>query len=154
MSRIAAEAYLQEKGFLDRLIVLADNTATVALAAQALGVEPGCIAKSIALLLNEQPILILAEGTARIDNPKFKKAFGTKARMIPPDRVEEMVGHAPGGVSPFGRKPSVSVYLDESLRRYDTVYPAAGDDHTAVRLTPRELEAIVGAAGWVDVTKG
>lgn len=153
MSRAAAQAYLQEKGYGDRVIVFEANTATVAMAAQALGVEPGRIAKTLSFLVKDQPVLILAEGTARIDNGKFKQAFGAKAKMIPPDQVEALVGHAPGGVCPFGRKEGVPVYLDVSLRRYDTVYPAAGDDHTAVRLTPEELEALVCPAGWVDVTK-
>ena len=153
MSRTAALDYLKQKGYADRVIVFEANTATVALAAAALGVEPGRIAKTLSFLLGDQPILILAEGTARIDNPKFKQTFGAKAKMIPPEQVEALVGHAPGGVCPFGRKPGVPVYLDQSLRRYDTVYPAAGDDHTAVRLTVEELEALTEPKGWVDVTK-
>lgn len=153
MSRAAAEAWLRDAGFLDRLIVMEANTATVALAAEALGVEPGRIAKTLSFIAKDQPLLVVAEGAVRIDNAKFKQAFGAKAKMIPPDQVEALVGHAPGGVCPFGRKADVPVYLDESLKRYDTVYPAAGDDHTAVRLAIGELEAAMRPVGWVDVCK-
>ena len=153
MPREAAEKDLREKGFIDRLIVLEENTATVQLAAQALGVEPGRIAKTLSFIIKDQPVLIVFEGTARIDNGKFKRAFGTKARMISPEQVEALTGHAPGGVCPFGRKAGVPVYLDVSLRNYDPVYPAAGDDHTAVRLALYDLDAAMAPAGWVDVSK-
>lgn len=153
MSRAAAEAYLKEIGFADRIIVMEANTATVQLAAQALGVEPGRIAKTLSFLVKDQPVLVVAEGTARIDNARFKQAFGAKAKMIAPEQVEAFTGHAPGGVCPFGRKPGVPVYLDVSLRHYDPVYPAAGDDHTAVRLALDELETVMQPEGWVDVTK-
>ena len=153
MPREAAEKDLREKGFIDRLIVLEENTATVQLAAQALGVEPGRIAKTLSFIIKDQPVLIVFEGTARIDNGKFKRAFGTKARMISPEQVEALTGHAPGGVCPFGRKAGVPVYLDVSLRNYDPVYPAAGDDHTAVRLALSDLDAAMAPAGWVDVSK-
>ena len=153
MSREAAERDLREKGFIDRLIVMEENTATVQLAAEALGVEPGRIAKTLSFLIKDQPALIVFEGTARVDNAKFKQAFGAKARMIPPEQVEALVGHAPGGVCPFGRKAGVPVYLDVSLRNFDPVYPAAGDDHTAVRLALDELETVMQPVGWVDVAK-
>lgn len=97
--------------------------------------------------------MILTEGTAKIDNRKYKDTFHNKAKMIPFDEVEERIGHAPGGVCPFGIKEGVTVYLDESLRQFETVYPAAGDDHSAVRLSVKELEQIAGAAGWVNVCK-
>ncbi len=153
MSRTAAENALKEAGFLDRLIVMEANTATVQLAAEALGVEPGRIAKTLSFIVRDQPLLVVAEGTARIDNAKFKQSFGAKAKMIPPEQVEALVGHAPGGVCPFGRREGVPVYLDVSLRHFDPVYPAAGDDHTAVRLALSELEAAMQPVGWVDVTK-
>ena len=153
MSREAAERDLKEKGFIDRLIVMEENTATVQLAAEALGVEPGRIAKTLSFLIKDQPALIVFEGTARVDNAKFKQAFGAKAKMIPPEQVEALVGHAPGGVCPFGRKAGVPVYLDVSLRNFDPVYPAAGDDHTAVRLALDELETVMQPVGWVDVAK-
>ncbi len=153
MSRIAAENALREAGFADRVIVMDENTATVQLAAEALGVEPGRIAKTLSFLRGDGAMMIVAEGAARIDNAKFKQAFGFKARMIPAEQVEALTGHAPGGVCPFGRMAGVPVYLDVSLRRYDVVYPAAGDDHSAVRLSLAELEQAVQPEGWVDVTK-
>ena len=153
MSLEKAESYLKEAGFLDHVIELKESTATVALAAEALGVEPGMIAKTMSFLQGEQPVLILTEGTAKVDNRKYKDTFHVKAKMIPFEQVEEVTGHAPGGVCPFGIKDGIEVYLDESLKRFETVYPAAGDDHSAVRLTIPELEEESGAKGWVDVCR-
>lgn len=153
MSFDKAKKYLEEKGYADHIIELADSSATVQLAAQALGVEPGMIAKTLSFLNGDKPILILAEGTARIDNHKYKDTFHVKAKMIPFDDVEQYIGHAPGGVCPFGINDGIAVYLDESLKKFDTVYPAAGNDHSAVRLTIAELESVAGAEGWVDVCK-
>ena len=153
MSLEKAESYLKEAGFLDHVIELKESTATVALAAEALGVEPGMIAKTMSFLQGEQPVLILKEGTAKVDNRKYKDTFHVKAKMIPFEQVEEVTGHAPGGVCPFGIKDGIEVYLDESLKRFETVYPAAGDDHSAVRLTIPELEVVSGAKGWVDVCR-
>ena len=131
MSFEKAKKYLQEKGYEDHIIELEDSSATVQLAAEALGVEPGMIAKTLS----------------------FKDTFHTKSKMIPFDDVEDFIGHAPGGVCPFGIKEGIPVYLDESLKKFDTVYPAAGNDHSAVRLTIAELEAVAGAEKWVDVCK-
>ena len=153
MSLEKAEEYLKNKGMLDHVIRLEDSTATVVEAAQALGVEPGMIAKTMSFLQDDQPVLILTEGTARIDNRKYKGTFHVKAKMISFDEVESQIGHAPGGVCPFGINEGVNVYLDESLRQFDIVYPAAGDDHSAVKLSIEELEQISGAEGWVDVCK-
>ena len=153
MSQKRAENYLEQKGFLDHVIRLEASTATVAEAADALGVEPGMIAKTMSFLLDDQPILILTEGTARVENRKYKDTFHIKAKMIPFEEVEQWIGHAPGGVCPFGINDGVKVYLDESLRRFETVYPAAGDDRSAVKLTIPELEEVAGAVGWVDVCK-
>lgn len=153
MSLQKAEAYLEKKGFLDHVITLEESTATVTLAAQALGVQPGMIAKTMSFLQGEQVVLILTEGTAKIDNRKYKDTFHVKAKMIPFEEVEEKVGHAPGGVCPFGVKEGVVVYLDESLKKYEVVYPAAGDDHSAVKLTIPELEEAAEAQGWIDVCK-
>ena len=111
------------------------------------------IAKTLSFLQEEKPVLILTEGTAKIDNRKYKDTFHIKAKMIPFEEVETQVGHAPGGVCPFGINENVIVYLDESLRQFENVYPAAGDDHSAVKLTVDELEKIAGATGWVDVCK-
>ena len=153
MSLEKAEKYLEDRGMQDRVIRLEESTATVAEAAEALGVEPGMIAKTMSFLQDGQAVLILTEGTARIDNRKYKDAFHMKAKMIPFEEVEQWIGHAPGGVCPFGIRDGVEVYLDESLRQFETVYPAAGDDHSAVRLSVDELERIAGAKGWVDVCK-
>lgn len=153
MSLEKAEKYLEDRGMQDRVIRLEESTATVAEAAEALGVEPGMIAKTMSFLQDGQAVLILTEGTARIDNRKYKDAFHMKAKMIPFEEVEQWIGHAPGGVCPFGIRDGVEVYLDESLRQFETVYPAAGDDHSAVRLSVDELEQIAGAKGWVDVCK-
>ncbi len=153
MSQERAEKYLESRGFLDHVIRLEASTATVAEAADALGVEPGMIAKTMSFLLDDQPILILTEGTARVENRKYKDTFHIKAKMIPFEEVEQWIGHAPGGVCPFGINDGVKVYLDESLRRFETVYPAAGDAHSAVKLTIPELEEVAGAVGWVDVCK-
>ena len=153
MSLEKAKAYLDNKGFLDHVIELNDSTATVAMAAEALGVEPGMIAKTMSFLQGEQAVLILTEGTAKVDNRKYKDTFHAKAKMIPFDEVERVIGHAPGGVCPFGINDGVEVYLDESLKKFTTVYPAAGNDHSAVKLTIPELEQAAGAKGWVDVCK-
>lgn len=153
MSLEQAKKYLTEKGYADRIIELEESSATVQLAAEALGVEPGMIAKTMSFLQGEQPVLILTEGTARIDNRKYKDTFHIKAKMIPFEEVEEIIGHAPGGVCPFGVKEGIKVYLDESLKRFDTVYPAAGNDHSAVRLTIADLENAVDFEGWIDVCK-
>ena len=153
MSLAKAKKYLEEKGYVDHIIELEDSSATVELAAQALGVEPGMIAKTLSFLIGDTPILILTEGTVRIDNHKYKDTFHAKAKMIPFEEVENWIGHAPGGVCPFGIKEGVKVYLDESLKQFEVVYPAAGNDHSAVKLTIPELEEVAGAKGWVDVCK-
>ena len=122
-------------------------------AAVAVGVEPARIAKTLSFKLGEDPILVVAAGDAKVDNHKYKDTFHTKAKMIPYDEVEHWVGHAPGGVCPFGINAGVEVWLDESLRKFETVYPAAGNDHSAVKLTLPELEEVCNAQGWADVCK-
>jgi prolyl-tRNA editing enzyme YbaK/EbsC (Cys-tRNA(Pro) deacylase) len=153
MSLERATNYLREKGLEDHIIIPEHSSATVAEAAEALGCEPGMIAKTLSFLQGETPVLILAEGTARIDNAKYKARFSCKAKMIPPDRVEALIGHSVGGVCPFGVNENVIVYLDESLKLHETVYPAAGTDHSAVRLTIAELERACPGAEWVDVCR-
>ena len=148
-----AKAYLDSLGLTDRIIVTEHSSATVAEAAEAIGCEEAMIAKTLSFLQEEKPVLILADGTARIDNRKYKDRFGCKAKMIPADMVEPLIGHGIGGVCPFGINEGVSVYLDESLRRHEIVYPAVGNDHSGVRLTIPELEKCSGALGWVDVCK-
>ncbi len=153
MSLERATNYLREKGLEDHIIIPEHSSATVAEAAEALGCEPGMIAKTLSFLQGETPVLILAEGTARIDNAKYKARFSRKAKMIPSDQVESLIGHSVGGVCPFGVNENVIVYLDESLKLHETVYPAAGTDHSAVRLTIAELERACPGAEWVDVCR-
>jgi len=153
MSLERAKKHLEKYGLADRIHLTEESSATVELAAQAVGVEPGRIAKTLSFLADGKPILVLAEGTARIDNHKYKETFHTKAKMIPADQVEELVGHAPGGVCPFGIKEGIPVYLDVSLKKYKTVFPAAGTSNSDIELTIPELEKCSEAAGWVDVCK-
>ena len=153
MSLERAKAHLERFGLADRVQLFDVSSATVELAAQAVGCEPARIAKTLSFLLPEGPVLILAAGDARIDNGKYKAQFHTKAKMIPHDQVEELIGHGVGGVCPFGVKEGVPVWLDESLRRFDIVYPAAGTSNSAVKLTLAELEQASQALGWVDVCK-
>lgn len=144
---------LDEYGFKDRVKLLDESSATVDLAAEAVGVEPDQIAKTLSFLVKDVPVLVLASGKARIDNHKFKEEFKTKAKMIHSDQVEAMVGHAPGGVCPFGVKEGVQVYLDNSLKKHEVVYPAAGTGNSAVKLTVPELEKCSGYLKWIDVCK-
>ena len=153
MSIEKARAHLKKHGLEERIIELDTSSATVALAAQALGCEPAHIAKTLSFEHGEGAILILAAGDARIDNAQFKAQFGMKARMLSADRVESVIGHAVGGVCPFGVNPGVPVYLDESLRAFDVVYPAAGNSASGVRLTVEELERASECIGWVSVCK-
>ena len=153
MSIERARAHLAKYGLEDRIRELTVSSATVALAAEALGCEPARIAKTLSFENGEGAILILAAGDARIDNAKFKHRFGMKAHMLSAERVEPLIGHGVGGVCPFGVSEGIPVYLDESLRRFDVVYPAAGTAASAVYLTLSELERASEADGWVDVTK-
>ena len=153
MSLKRATDYLCEKGFADRIIIPEHSSATVQEAAEALGCEPGMIAKTLSFLQGDRPVLILAEGTARIDNAKYKARFSCKARMIPQELVEPLIGHSVGGVCPFGVNENVAVYLDESLKLHETVYPAAGTDHSAVRLSIADLMRACPGAEWIDVTR-
>ena len=148
-----AKAYLEARGLADRIIQPEHSSATVAEAAEAIGCEPGMIAKTLSFLVDDKPVLILADGLARIDNRKYKDFFGCKAKMIPPDRVGGLVGHDIGGVCPFGVNEGVTVYLDVSLKKHDIVYPAAGNDHSGVKLSIPELEQCSGYTQWIDVSK-
>ena len=149
----AVTAYLEGFGAADKIRRFTVSSATVELAAAALGVEGARIAKTMAFLMGEGAALVVTAGDMRIDNSKFKAFFGTKAKMVPPERLPGLVGHEMGGVCPFAVKPGCSVYLDVSLRRFDTVYPAAGDAASAVELTLPELERFSGASAWIDVCK-
>jgi len=130
------------------------SSATVVLAAEALGVEPARIAKTIAFRNGEGAMLIVAAGDAKIDNGKFKAEFGFKAKMLTPDETLSITGHAVGGVCPFGLKNDIPVYLDISMKRFDTVFPACGSSNSAIELTCDELEEYSKAQKWVDVCKG
>ena len=155
MSVEDVKRYLAGFGMEGRVLEFDVSSATVELAAQAVGTEPCRIAKSLSFLVDDHAVLVVAAGDARIDNPKFKARFHTKAKMLSPDQALEMVGHAVGGVCPFAIKPGTTVYLDESLRRFDTVFPAAGSAASAVELTCDELErCCANFDGWVDVCKG
>jgi len=148
-----ARDFLENKGFADRIMEFEVSSATVELAAQAVGCEPARIAKSLSFQVADLPVLIVAAGDARVDNAKFKQTFHTKARMLSPEEVERQVGHAVGGVCPFGVNACVEIYLDQSLKRFDTVYPACGSSNSAVKLTISELERASGYKEWVDVCK-
>ena len=130
------------------------SSATVELAAAAVGCAPEQIAKTLSFMVNEIPILIVAAGDAKIDNPKYKAQFQTKAKMHTPDQVESLIGHRIGGVCPFGIKPGVKVYLDLSLKRFSTVYAACGASNTVIELTLCELEKHSSYLDWIDVCKG
>lgn len=147
------KAYFEEKNLADRVKEFSESSATVLLAAQALGCEPKRIAKTMSFYIEGRPVLIVTAGDAKVDNRKFKDTFHEKARMIPGAEVETAVGHAPGGVCPFVVKKSVTAWLDVSLKRFETVFPAAGSSNSAVELTLPELEEYSASLGWVDVCK-
>ncbi len=154
MSLDTVKAYFSSLNALDKVIELTESSATVELAAAALGCLPAHIAKTISFDLNGDTILVVCAGDGKVDNRKFKEAFEAKARMISFAQVEERTGHAPGGVCPFALNEGVKVFLDESLKRFEIVYPAAGSGNSAVKLTIEELEAFSRHHGWVDVCKG
>lgn len=153
MSIESVKEFLTAKGFADRIREFDVSSATVALAAQALGCEEARIAKTLSFLVNGTPVLVVTAGDTKADNRKFKDFFHTKAVMIPREQTEELTGHAAGGCCPFAVKDGVKIYFDESLKRFDIVYPAAGSSNSAVRLTPEELCALAAPEGWVDVCK-
>lgn len=146
-------AYFATQGMAGRVRECAVSSATVELAAQALGCEPCRIAKTLSFLVAGEPVLVVAAGDARIDNPRFKAQFATKPRMLTPDEAERLVGHAVGGVCPFAVNDGVRVCLDISLKRFATVFPACGSANSAIELTIDELERHSAAVGWVDVCK-
>lgn len=145
--------YLKNYGLDSKIQEFDVSSATVDLAALALGVEPCRIAKTLSFMTKEGVVLIVAAGDARIDNKKYKEQFQTKAKMLTPEEVETFVGHAVGGVCPFGIKEGVKVYLDESLKRFETVFPACGSSNSAIELTIPELEQCSNYVAWVNVAK-
>lgn len=146
--------YFSKYGIENRIQEFPVSSATVELAAEALGTEGKRIAKTLSFMAGEKPILIVAAGDAKIDNPKFKAQFHTKAKMLSFGEVEPLIGHAVGGVCPFGINEGVDVYLDVSLKRFETVFPACGSANSAVELTISELEKYSGFLSWIDVCKG
>lgn len=153
MSIEKVRSFFRERGMEERVVEFPVSSATVELAAQAVGCEPARIAKTLSFMLNGMPILIVAAGDARIDNRKYKSHFSAKAKMLTPDEALQLVGHAVGGVCPFAVNDGVTVYLDVSLRRFQTVFPACGSGNSAIELTIEELEKHSIPSGWVDVCK-
>lgn len=147
------KAYFEKYNMADRVLEFEVSSATVDLAAAAIGCEPGRIAKTLSFNIGGSAVLIVCAGNARIDNPKYKARFSAKAKMLTPDEAAALVGHAVGGVCPFAVNEGVTVYLDESLKAYTTVYPACGSSNSAIELTIPQLEQLSHFTGWVDVCK-
>ena len=153
MSIQRVKEFFRSLGREQDILEFETSSSTVELAAQAAGVIPARIAKTLSFVNGEGCLLVVAAGNARIDNPKFKAAFGMKAKMLPPDRALELTGHAVGGVCPFALPENVPVYLDGSLKDKEVIYPACGSSNSSIRLTPDELERYSHSRGWVDVCK-
>ena len=153
MSIDKVRAFFREKGIEERVIEFDVSSATVELAAAALGCEGARIAKSMSFDTPSGVIIVVCAGDTKVDNARFKAQFDAKAKMLSPDLLVERVGHAMGGVCPFAINPEVRVYLDESLKRFDVVYPACGSSNSAIGLTLDELENFSGSLGWVAVTR-
>jgi len=156
MSVAKVKEYLRQYGKDGDVMEFEVSSATVELAAQAVGVEPARIAKTLSFLLKDGScVLIVAAGDAKVDNPKYKQLFSAKAKMLTAEEVVAFTGHAIGGVCPFAlERDDVKVYLDESLKRFETVFPAAGSSSSAVKCTPEELFTVSCAEAWIDVCKG
>ncbi|MEA4965750.1 MAG: YbaK/EbsC family protein [Oscillospiraceae bacterium] len=154
MSIERVKHYFRELGMEDRILEFDVSSATVELAAQAAGVEPARIAKTLSFLLkDDRCVLVVTAGDAKVDNAKYKAFFGVKAKMLPHEAVPQYVGHAVGGVCPFVVNEGVAVYLDVSMKRFQTVFPAAGSANSAIELTLEELERFSGSKNWIDVCK-
>lgn len=153
MSIERVREYFRQYGIEDKIMEFDVSSATVELAAAALNCAPERIAKTLSFMVDGRPVLIVMAGDARVDNGKYKALFHTKAKMLSPNEVETLVGHAVGGVCPFGIKEGVEVYLDVSLKRFKTVFPACGSANSAIELTPEELERYSGSKGWIGVCK-
>ncbi len=153
MSIEKVREYFKKFGIENKILEFQVSSATVELASKALNCEPGRIAKSLSFKIDEKPILVICAGDEKIDNSKYKARFHTKAKMLNPDEVKEMIGHEIGGVCPFGIKDNVKVYLDNSLKRFKTVFPACGSSNSAIELTNEELEKYSNCIEWVDICK-
>lgn len=145
--------YLKKFGAEDRVMEFEVSSATVELAAKALGTDGARIAKTLSFMLPSGPILVVMAGDVKVDNSKYKATFGAKAKMLTPDEASSLIGHAVGGVCPFAVNDGVKIYLDESMKRFETVFPACGSSNSAIELTIPELEEFVGEFIWVDVSK-
>lgn len=154
MSVEKVKEYFKKYGMENRVQKFDVSSATVGLAAEALHCEPCRIAKTLSFMVNGRPVLIVTAGDAKIDNPKYKAQFGTKAKMLSPDEAIALIGHAVGGVCPFAVNDGVTVYLDVSLKRFQTVFPACGSGNSAIELTIAELEEYSAFSSWIDVCKG
>lgn len=153
MSIEKVREYFKQFGIDNKIMEFNVSSATVELAAKALNCEEQRIAKTLSFSVSEKPILIVTSGDTKIDNSKYKAFFHTKAKMLPYDNVESMIGHSVGGVCPFGINKGIDVYLDESLRRFDTVFPACGSANSAIELNMEELEKYSNSKQWIDVCK-
>lgn len=153
MSVTKVKAYFKQFDMEDKVLEFDVSSATVELAAKAVGCEPERIAKTLSFKVEDQPILIVAAGDVKIDNPKYKAVFHTKAKMLAFDEVEPLIGHGVGGVCPFAVNEGVTVYLDESLKRFDTVFPACGSSNSAIEMSMEDLEKYSGYKAWIDVCK-
>ncbi|MDY3928569.1 MAG: YbaK/EbsC family protein [Clostridia bacterium] len=153
MSIEKVRKYFKEKGIEERIREFDCSSATVALAAQALHCDENRIAKTLSFHVGEKIVLVVAAGDAKIDNQKYKAFFGTKAKMLSYDEAEPLIGHAVGGICPFAVNPGVETYLDVSLKRFDTIFPACGSSNSAIELTLKELEELSGFKSWIDVCK-
>ena len=145
--------YMKNFGMEEKILEFPVSSATVELAAKALNTEGKRIAKSLSFLVNEKAVMIVTAGDGRIDNKKYKAEFSCKAKMLTPEQVDEMIGHSIGGVCPFAVNTGVEVYLDESLKRFETVFPACGSSNSAIELTISQLEKLSGFIKWVDICK-
>ena len=148
------QVYLSEHGLSNRLTEHAESIDTVEHAAQQIGCAEAEIAKTLSFIVDNAPVIIVMAGDGRVNSSKFKKQFGTKPHMIPRDEVEKLTGFQPGGVCPFGLPEGIPIWLDVSMKRFEFVHPAGGNEYTSVKVTPGELEKVTGAAGWCDVCKG
>ena len=150
----AVYKWLEEKGYADRITEHQETIDTVEHAAQQIGCSEAEIAKTLSFIVDDKPVIVVMAGDGRVNSSKFKAQFHTKPSMVPRDRVEELIGFAPGGVRPFGVPAGIPVWLDISMKRFEYIHPAGGNEFVSVKLTPDELEKASDAVGWCDVCKG
>lgn len=146
--------WLDKKGYADRITEHTETIDTVEHAAQQIGCSEAEIAKTLSFIVDERPVIVVMAGDGRVNSSKFKAQFHTKPSMVPRDQVEERIGYAPGGVCPFGVREDIPVWLDISMKRFEYIHPAGGNEFVSVKLTPEELEKASDAVGWCDVCKG